>query len=492
MPPQRTRASKQPSSPKGKRRSAASEEQDIGTFAFAPTLTPGTFFDPPAPEDPTAPAESLLFPDLDREESPAPTRSGRGGHAKKKPEDHVPRPPNSFILFRSAFIRNQHVSATVETNHSTLSAIIGCTWKGLPKNEKAFWHRKAKEALEEHKRKFPGYTFRPLHNKGKSVGKRKVREVGPKDLIRCQKIADLLNQGYKGPALEDAIAEFDRNHVPEIVTRFEAPITAGSFRRSSSAPLPENASSPSLSDEASEKKARATSSQPEMSAKGKSRETPAKEEARESLFEFDASESEDSYCTTTPSSPYPTTPITDANPSFDFSSFSFETTTPPPQMQHCNPLSVSLSPLQTHFDAPYMFSPEPSPLVSASPHSHNVFGPLQIPFQQAPQSYYDQWSPLSSMPTTPSDVAPNMYVPAPAPSPTSFESHFSYFAPAAHAPVYGQSVYQQLPLEHIQQEYAAMRAKPSFPCYGGQGLAPFEAGHGLAPSYPPPVPTYAM
>ncbi|EKM53046.1 uncharacterized protein PHACADRAFT_30138 [Phanerochaete carnosa HHB-10118-sp] len=228
VPPQRARASKQPSSPKGKRRSAASEEQDTNTVVFAPTLTPGTFFDPPAPEDRTAPAESLLFPDLDREESPAPTRSGRGGHAKKKPEDHVPRPPNSFILFRSAFIWNQHVSATVETNHSTLSAIIGCTWKGLPKNKKAFWHRKAKEALEEHERKFPGYTFRPLHNKGKRL------------------------QGH--------IAEFDRNHIPEIVTSFEAPITTGSFRLSSSASLPENASSPSLSDEASEKKTHTTSS----------------------------------------------------------------------------------------------------------------------------------------------------------------------------------------------------------------------------------------
>ncbi|EKM53044.1 uncharacterized protein PHACADRAFT_197473 [Phanerochaete carnosa HHB-10118-sp] len=161
-------------------------------------------------------------------------------------------------------------------------------------------------------------------------------------------------------------------------------------------------------------------------------------------------------------------------------------TTPPPQMQHCNQLSVSLPSLQTQFDAPYMFSPEPSPLVSASSHSHDVFGPLQIPFQQTPQSYYDQRSPLSSMHTTPSDVAPNMYVPVPAPSSTSFESHFSYFAPAAHAPVYGQSVYQQLPLEHIQQEYAAMHAKPSFLCYGGQSLAPFEGGHGLTISYPGP------
>ena len=281
-------------------------------IAFAPTVTPGTYFDPPSPQDPSTPAESLLFPDPDeREESPAPSR--RGGHGKKKPEDHIPRPPNAFILFRSAFIKNQHVSSDVETNHSTLSKIIGLTWQGLSRDEKAVWHNKAKLALQEHKRKFPGYTFRPLHTKGKSAEKRKVREVGPKDQKRCQKIADLLNDGLKGAELEAAIAEFDRHHVPEIITRFEAPITARSFRRSSSAPLPEGLL---LSAKASGKqKARAMSSQPEISAKGKSRQTPAKKTQRDLQPDFDASESEESYCAT-PSSPYPTTPFPDTNPSF--------------------------------------------------------------------------------------------------------------------------------------------------------------------------------
>lgn len=199
-------------------------------FAFAPNLTPVTFNDPPALVDPL---DSTLFPPADCA-SPR-----RPGHNKKKPDNHIPRPPNAFILFRSSFIKSQHVSTEVETNHSTLSKIIGLTWQNLPHDERQVWHAKAKAALDEHKRKFPKYAFRPLHQKGKGPEKRKVREVGPKDLKRCAKIAELLVEGKKGQELDEAIQEFDRHHVPEVVTRFEEPITARMYRRSSSAPIPD-------------------------------------------------------------------------------------------------------------------------------------------------------------------------------------------------------------------------------------------------------------
>lgn len=180
--------------------------------------------------------ESLLFP-------PQPSgysTSRRQAHSKKKPENHIPRPPNAFILFRSSFIKSQHVSTEVETNHSTLSKIIGLTWQNLPNEERQIWHAKAKLALDEHKRKFPQYAFRPLHNKNKGGEKRKVREVGPKDHKRCEKIAELLVKGKKGQDLDAAIQEFDKYHVPEIVTRFETPITAQTYnRRPSSASKPE-------------------------------------------------------------------------------------------------------------------------------------------------------------------------------------------------------------------------------------------------------------
>jgi len=255
MPAERTR---------GSRRTGADGAQLVWTMpvepptpssiAFAPALTPVTFNDPSPVVDATS--EPTLFPPPD--DCPSPRRTG---HSKKKPDNHIPRPPNAFILFRSSFIKSQHVSTEVETNHSTLSKIIGLTWQNLPHDERQVWHAKAKAALEEHKRKFPQYAFRPLHAKTRGPGKRKVREVGPKDQKRCAKIAELLVEGKKGQELDAAIQEFDRHHVPEIVTRFEAPLTARMYRRSSSAPIPDTPFLPSTPAAPSRRK-RASSSQP--------------------------------------------------------------------------------------------------------------------------------------------------------------------------------------------------------------------------------------
>lgn len=221
------------------------------SIAFAPNVTPVTFNDPLPTSDTTS--DPILFPP-----SPSGGSPRRLTHGKKRGEDYIPRPPNAFILFRSAFIKSQHVPSGVETNHSTLSKIIGLTWQSMPHDERQIWHAKAKKALEEHRKKWPQYAFRPSHSKSKGVTeKRKVREVEPKDLKRCAKIAELLVGGKKGTELNAAIQEFDRTHVPEIVTRFETPITARSFRRSSSAPVHDD-----KSKKPSSRRSRSTSSQP--------------------------------------------------------------------------------------------------------------------------------------------------------------------------------------------------------------------------------------
>ncbi|KAJ3996995.1 hypothetical protein F5050DRAFT_1497978 [Lentinula boryana] len=224
---------------RGSRRSGADGNQLVWTMpvepaspsgiSFATNLTPITFNELDTGSAMTGDApESELFPFANDPSSPR-----RPAHSKKKAENHIPRPPNAFILFRSSFIKSQHVSTEVETNHSTLSKIIGLTWQNLPEDERQVWHSKAKAALDDHRRKFPQYAFRPLHSKAKGGSeKRKVREVGQKDMKRCAKIAELLVEGKKGQELDAAIQEFDKYHVPEMVTRFEAPITERTFQRS--------------------------------------------------------------------------------------------------------------------------------------------------------------------------------------------------------------------------------------------------------------------
>jgi len=232
-------------------------------IAFAPAVTPCTFTDEPSIDNAEPPPS--LFPSNLEGSGPK-----KPGHGKKKADDHIPRPPNAFILFRSSFIKCRHVSTEVETNHSTLSKIIGLTWQNMPHEERQFWHSKAKIAQQEHKRKFPDYAFRPSHVKAKgTTEKRKVREVGPKDMTRCAKIAQLLVEGKKGAELQVAIEEFDKSHVPTVVTRFDTPITARSFRRSLSEPAPDtDPSAPAFlrSDpKPSSRRLRASSSQPTMS-----------------------------------------------------------------------------------------------------------------------------------------------------------------------------------------------------------------------------------
>ncbi|KAG6897854.1 hypothetical protein C0992_009991 [Termitomyces sp. T32_za158] len=281
--------------------------------------------------------DCLLFPPLN--DTPSPRKPA---HSRKKPEDHIPRPPNAFILFRSSFIKSQHVSTEVETNHSTLSKIIGLTWKNLPNDERLLWHAKAKEALDEHKRKFPQYAFRPNQSRQKSSAeKRKVREVEPKDNTRCAKIAELLVEGKKGQELDAAIQEFDKHHVPEVVTRFEAPLTARMYRRSSSVPVPSGA------DGSTRRKSRSASAQPA---------TPVAPNANPiSLLELETEpQPAETFMST-----FNTYPVTPTSPSFDFNAFSFDSqSSPTPSFQMCDPLSQPSSPNgDLLFDTGYSNSP---------------------------------------------------------------------------------------------------------------------------------------
>ncbi|KAF7310871.1 Phosphoacetylglucosamine mutase [Mycena chlorophos] len=218
-------------------------ESGIG---FAPNLTEQAFSDTPPPlvDIPATPVSSFIFAD-ESSFAGAPQETRRI-HARKKSSGHVPRPPNAFILFRSSFIKSQQVSETVETNHSTLSKIIGMTWKNLSEDERTVWRQAAAEAVADHKRKFPTYSFRPKHSRGKKGDperpppkpKRKVREGSYKDPARCEKIAELLAKGTNGAELAAAIEEYDRHNKPQIVAQFQAPITARAYRRSSSVPAP--------------------------------------------------------------------------------------------------------------------------------------------------------------------------------------------------------------------------------------------------------------
>ncbi|KAI0365775.1 hypothetical protein BV20DRAFT_953521 [Pilatotrama ljubarskyi] len=144
----------------------------------------------------------------------------RPSHAKKRDASYIPRPPNAFILFRSSFIRAQHIPGQIEGNHSALSKIIGKCWKALPHEERKVWEAKAMVALAEHRKKYPDWRFKPAANALAKVkdgprkrGNRKGRGQSEKEERsrekRCAKIADLLVAGKTGTDLAAAIEQYD-------------------------------------------------------------------------------------------------------------------------------------------------------------------------------------------------------------------------------------------------------------------------------------------
>ncbi|KAF4620560.1 hypothetical protein D9613_001106 [Agrocybe pediades] len=204
---------------------------------------------PLSPEDMTTPPAS------------GPTRSRP--HGKRRDPSYIPRPPNAFILFRCAFVKEQAIPGKVEGNHSKLSKIIGHYWKTLAPEEREKWEAKAVLAQEEHRALYPDWRFRPGANalakqkvmeelgsssssarrrsvknakddspsrdgkekdaaqdvKGKGKAKASKRVVSLEE-TRCAKIAGFVAEGIRGKELEVAVKAWEGDHkLPKANTR---------------------------------------------------------------------------------------------------------------------------------------------------------------------------------------------------------------------------------------------------------------------------------
>jgi hypothetical protein len=75
------------------------------------------------------------------------------------------------------------------------------------------WEIKAKHAKAEHKARYPGYRFRPVHNKAKRAERAAAAATKPTMSVeedrRCEEVAALLLQGKKGHALTEAVRALD-------------------------------------------------------------------------------------------------------------------------------------------------------------------------------------------------------------------------------------------------------------------------------------------
>ncbi|KAJ7136732.1 hypothetical protein C8R44DRAFT_868856 [Mycena epipterygia] len=215
---------------------------------FAPNVTPISYSAPsPTPSPYGSPSLTTdmplpLFPPS-ATPAPPPTRR-RVPPGKRRSQGYVPRPPNAFMLFRADFVRQKHVPGSIETNHGSLSKIIGNCWRALPLPEKHIWETKAKHAKAEHKLKYPDYKFRPVHNKRGAAAASSTSNPPPpaqasrstsgstikgqlspqEDERRCEEVAALLLQGKKGEELAWAVRNLDSRRKAELSHSSPSPV----------------------------------------------------------------------------------------------------------------------------------------------------------------------------------------------------------------------------------------------------------------------------
>lgn len=113
-----------------------------------------------------------------------------------KTGNYIPRPPNSFLLFRSANIplaKEMLARERADKNptQASVSKVISNWWRALPPHEKQVWDGKAKEAKEEHMMRFPSYQYKPLPSskslkaagkkpsKVKAIARQRIQPVSP-------------------------------------------------------------------------------------------------------------------------------------------------------------------------------------------------------------------------------------------------------------------------------------------------------------------------
>lgn len=79
---------------------------------------------------------------------------------KPHPE-HIPRPPNKFMLYRSAMLKKLKQVENSEKHQALLSKEVAELWAAEPQEVKDMFGRLAEEEKRKHQLKYPGYVYQP-------------------------------------------------------------------------------------------------------------------------------------------------------------------------------------------------------------------------------------------------------------------------------------------------------------------------------------------
>ncbi|GAA5847386.1 hypothetical protein JCM5353_008146 [Sporobolomyces roseus] len=102
---------------------------------------------------------------------PVPSEFPKKSHGRRTSPNHIPRPRNAFILFRSHAVSTGLIPKSAGIKDAkNVSQVIGKVWKGLSEGDRKEWEELAKVEKLDHARKWPGYKYTPRQKKKKKNG----------------------------------------------------------------------------------------------------------------------------------------------------------------------------------------------------------------------------------------------------------------------------------------------------------------------------------
>ncbi|GAA5890113.1 hypothetical protein JCM8208_002701 [Rhodotorula glutinis] len=107
-------------------------------------------------------------------------------HGRKFSDNHVPRPRNAFILFRSHAVSTDLIPKSMGiTDHKNISQVVGSVWRGLSPLERKKWEDLAAEEKRLHTERYPDYKYQPKQRRPRAAP-----GTGKKALARAAKAAE--------------------------------------------------------------------------------------------------------------------------------------------------------------------------------------------------------------------------------------------------------------------------------------------------------------
>ncbi|KAF5327294.1 hypothetical protein D9619_003917 [Psilocybe cf. subviscida] len=136
----------------------------------------------------------------------------------KTDEPHIPRPPNSFILFRQEYCR--HYNRKGKRLTKNVSQAASEVWKSLSSAEKKYWQSLADEAKRAHREMYPGYKFKPQHSSKNGDGEKEKKARVRLASLSVDEIRELLSLDAAAPPGDAVVGS---NLTPMIADSRSAP-----------------------------------------------------------------------------------------------------------------------------------------------------------------------------------------------------------------------------------------------------------------------------